>query len=280
MRWILRVGIGFTVAVLVTSCQPPENNVAMTEETVVARVGGEPIFRSDVELEMARGGEVDRAAARQRLIRAKQYALAARSLGFHDDAEARRSWDQWLGNRLRAEIERELAAEEPTDEAIAHVYVNRRSEFTTPAAVLGAVLILSGPDARQRLEEALTKLDQDNSNRSFGNLSIDYSEDQATRYRGGQLRWISEQQRDTHRLGPEVVTALLALREPGELSPVLPSGDRWFVTRLLERRNPVTAPLDQVRNQILVELKQEQRTKRQMDYEESLAARFPVELLD
>src|SRR6185369_7445978 len=69
----------------------------------------------------------------------------------------------------------------------------------------------------------------------FGPVAVDYSDDQTTRYRGGDLGWF-DLGRTNYSLPPELLAAGQTLARPGAISEVLPTEHGLFLVRLMERR--------------------------------------------
>lgn len=74
----------------------------------------------------------------------------------------------------------------------------------------------------------------------FGELALDYSDDPATRLRGGDLGWL-EPDPSRYHLDPEVLAAGFALQTPGDLSPVVRGQDGFYVVRLIGRNREPAA---------------------------------------
>lgn len=180
-----------------------------------------------------------------------------KALGLEKDPIVRKSYENLLISRLRAiQLEPRLTNSMPSRAQIEEYYQTNLVAFTEPAKRHGALLFLEVPgkssaerraQIRARIEEGRTKameLVRQNSNtRGFGAIAIEYSEDQPTRYRGGDIGWIEEGKRGHASYDSAAIEALFSLQKPGEFSQVLESPKGLYVVRLLELREKQSKPL-------------------------------------
>jgi parvulin-like peptidyl-prolyl isomerase len=103
---------------------------------------------------------------------------------------------------------------------------------------------------REKAELALAAIaeSRDDSTADFGAAAVRYSEDQATRYRGGDTGWIL---RGTPaRFDPELVEAIFALAQPGDDTGLLVLPKGFAVAKLLERAPAEQRSLAEVRTRL------------------------------
>jgi len=110
----------------------------------------------------------------------------------------------------------------------------------------------------------------------FGNLAISSSDDQASRYKGGDIGWF-DQGREGYRWPTEVISAGLALAT-GEVSGVIETPKGYFVLAKTDSREPLVTPLEKVdatfRRQITVAKRQEA----EQQYMKQLRSSVPVQI--
>jgi parvulin-like peptidyl-prolyl isomerase len=156
-----------------------------------------------------------------------------------------------------------------TDEEIGIHYRENREKYTLPDKVRIAVIFVGvSPRAsaermelsRKRIESALEEARRlEPGTSSFGPVAVRYSEDQATRYRGGDAGWL-ERGNDGYRWPGKLVEAAFTLEEPGALSPVITADEGFYLVKLMERISGSVQPLEDVKGHIryrLLALKKE-----------------------
>ena len=264
---------------------------------VVARVGSRQIRVADFREEMARraGGNdpAGREALLDELIEFGAQVERARELGLDQDPGLRRSWENLLVAKLReTQLELLLTNAPPTAAQVRAWYDTNLAAYTEPARRQGAILFLQvSPKTsdehkarlRQRLEEARAKAlalsTNDPTTRGFGPLAIEYSEDQATRYRGGDIGWVQAGRGDA-RFDAAVLDTLFRLPAPGSTSEVLETPRGYYLVKLLDVRPQRVKTLDEVRPAMEHTLLLENRRRIESDWKKSVRAgqrieRFP-----
>ncbi len=245
----------FTSLALLVGCQR-NSQPAQSLDAGIATVDGRPVPVWKLEAELERttrhGHPPDPRQAVASLIDREQLVARALRLGLDREPEVHRAWEMALIAKLK---EREL---EPALQAVSRLEADSRSATPTPERQLEepeqirlAMLRLeANPKAspakhqtiQRRLEEARTRattLPADTV--GFGALAFEYSDDDSTRSRGGDLGWLETDPSKYH-LDPQVLTAGLALRIPGEISPVVRGHDAFYLVRLLARKPADTRP--------------------------------------
>ena len=228
-----------------------------TSPDVLARVGEREIRVADAEREITRralGGLPSLGAEPlvEELVQRETLLARARALGLDREPEFVRSFENLLIGRLRErELESRLRAVDATpDEVAARVETNRVRRVCPEQRRL-AVLQLDVPAkasasvrarAVQRMSEARERARQEaTAGSGFGPLAVEFSDDQATRYVGGDVGWI-ERERARSRLAPEVVAAGFALVGPGDISDVIEGTNGVYLIKLVEARASQAEP--------------------------------------
>lgn len=138
-----------------------------------------------------------------------------------------------------------------------------------------------GKRIRQRLLEARSKALVQSTNetsvRGFGRLAVEYSEDQITRYRGGDIGWVRSDRSDS-RLDRAVINALFALPQTGAVSDVVETAHGLYVVKLLEDRPERVKPLDAVEPAIRHQLLVQNQQRLEFQWKEAARRAFPIEI--
>jgi peptidyl-prolyl cis-trans isomerase C len=269
-------------------CSKP---AAPEDPDVLARIGNRVIRVADLQAEAARrmgGGRPvgDKSALLRELVQREALKQQGLRLGLQDDPDVSREMDILLVSKLK---DRELlprqAKVQISDAALAAEYQRRIAEFTRPAQVRLAGLMLqcergasdaTRADTRARLEEARKLIlaspapgGRGPAAQGFGAVAIQYSDDQASRYRGGDLGWLKTAA-DCSRWPLDVVQAGFAL-EKGRISDVLPAADGFYLVMKSDERPAQVTPLETVRENLRRQLENQER--------EAIASAYVEEVL-
>lgn len=150
------------------------------------------------------------------------------------------------------------AGDVPEDE-LRKRYAAAPERFSVPATSRVAWLRQAVPggadpsEAVKKLEAARaawSALPADPARRGFGPLATRFSDDQDTRFVGGDLGEISP---DDARLPPSARAAAAALVAPGDISPVVVSPDAVCVLLLIAKSPATPLPYERVRARIRAE---------------------------
>jgi peptidyl-prolyl cis-trans isomerase C len=132
-----------------------------------------------------------------------------------------------------------------SEEELRQAYEEEKPKLITPERVRLALLHLTVPDGeaeqtQQRMRVALAHVGQ-SGDLTFGKLAVDFSDDQESRYRGGEIGWV-ERERFPPRLDPAIIKAGFVLSQPGEVSDVFHVKSGVCAVRLVEREtaSPIT----------------------------------------
>lgn len=239
--WLIIVG--GVLLVLVGGCEPK------SKPDLVARVGSREIRAQDVEAEMERRQRAQRPVlSKQDLLEEmiEREALIARAVqaGLDKDGDLRRSYENLLIGKLKQqELEPRLqkidASPIEVDEAKSKLSSQPVSESHLAILQLRTHPRMSEPKIAQLMarlgqaRELALKLPPEI--RTFGELSVDFSEDQATRYNGGDAGWF-QHQAEKYQLPSSVLNAGYALKQPGEISDLVRTTNGVYLVRLVERR--------------------------------------------
>jgi len=161
------------------------------------------------------------------------------------------------------------------DDEVRAEYEKRIDQYTRPAQIRLAALFLNAgkvvsAEKRQELIDRLSEARRkaiDNpapggrgpAAGGFAALAIEYSDDQASRYRGGDIGWL-EEGTTSSRWPSEVLEAGYALKK-GEISEIIETEDGFCLVMKSDERKAFTTPFDQVaptlRQSLLVQKRRE-----------------------
>lgn len=265
-------GMGVVVvACLLAGCGERK---AQPRAQVLARVGDREITEVDFKWELDRRHnaglpDADKLVVLNDLIQHEALVQRARAAGLDADPQVKREVSNLLIGKL---MDRQLRQKEEqvtvSPEDVKAWYDSHKDSYTRPAQVRLAVLKLEfdpkatgarKTEVRQRMEDARSQFMADPprgrgpSNTGFGRLAQDFSDDQASRYRGGDIGWI-EADRLPPRWPREVLEAGMAL-PLGQCSGVVESTGGVYLVMKTDSRDAVLAPLAEMEGSIRQHLK-------------------------
>ncbi|MDX1570482.1 MAG: peptidyl-prolyl cis-trans isomerase, partial [Xanthomonadales bacterium] len=172
------------------------------------------------------------------IITEERLLQAALEQGMDEDPEVRRAYRRMLANRLRDQLlDERLEAVEVTDEEVRSYYEANAQRYERPERRRAAIIFASRQRDKNetlgRLETVRKKAAELDDITHFGHLALENSEDQASRYVGGAIGWLSTEQPDRYKWGPKVVNALFELPEVGAVSDIIETDDGFYLVRLM-----------------------------------------------
>lgn len=282
----------------VATMMQPGTTAAPPPERWVARVGGEYLSEQRFVDEMRqRGGLLSgqyqdpeqRRALLDALLYQKALVATAREEGIDRLPDVQRTLDQVLANQvLQRRLRERQQSIEVTDQQVRHFYDANAADYSVPERRRVAMLripVAADADeaawsaAEAEAGEALKAVQQlDDDVRHFGALAREYSDDQASRYRGGVVGWISQQQASRSRHDPAMLEAGFALAQPGEVSVPVRGSDAVYLVRLVDLEPARTRPFEDLAAGIRQRLLQERMDQSEDAFRRALIARLDVEV--
>ena len=238
--------------------------------SIVATVGDHAITIDEVRSEVGRRQKDNRPipekhALVEEMVTREALLQRAKSSGLEEDVSVRRE----IGNLLIGKFkDRELTplldAVVVTEDELKAAYTANIAGYSKPAKDRLAVLFLkTSPkmndvrraELRERLIEArrIHLADPARGGRgpaagAFGALAIDYSDDQASRYRGGDVGWL-DRDRFSYRWPREVLEAGYGL-EKDQVSEIIDTKEGLFLVTKTDFREGATTAFDQVKESL------------------------------
>jgi peptidyl-prolyl cis-trans isomerase SurA len=158
-------------------------------------------------------------------------------------------------------------------------YEKNKQAYATPEQVkLRMIVIREGssgdiPDIGSKRELAEEIRDKVAKGAEFDRMAEMYSEDETTQQVGGDWGWI---ERNT--LNEKLTNVAFALR-PGEVSPVIPIDSTYYIVMVEAKRNATIKPIGDVRDEIEKNLIQQERTKAQERWLDTLRQKAYIKIL-
>lgn len=254
---------------------------------VVARVGDavitEDAFVSELTDRAQRGQSVgtpeERESVLNDMIRLEILFAKAKAAGLDRDPEISRQYKRMLSGKFEeTERKKRPPVAKPEEGEIELLYEQQRAQFTSPEKVHVAVLFVKVPSkagveqvesSRERVEELRQQaVAHRNTQSSFGLLAQQNSDDQATRYRGGDCGWLTHETTKV-RWEAAVLHAMFDLEKPGDITQIIRTADGFYLGKLIERKAEAVAPLAKVRDRIERQLLAAESKRSQVEFDRS-----------
>jgi parvulin-like peptidyl-prolyl isomerase len=267
--------------------RPPAGN-----SSIVACVGGTAISVEAFTKELARrfpqstGEDItstQQKSVLEKLIRNETlYANAVKS-GFDRTPEMEANIKELVIAKFK---EKQFAPAEisASDQEIEAYYRSHASRFTKPLAARGAVIFVACPViasaekrelTRARAEAIAREANAASDKVTFARLVTRYSDDQSTRYRGGETGWLSP---DSSGFAPKVIKALLALNNQKESASLVETPCGFWIVKLLEHRDAAQQPLVQVKDLIRHELSSQRSQAAEHEFYSQMAQGLNIQI--
>lgn len=258
------------------------------DSNVIARIGPRKITVESFQNEIARrsGNIAGKTELLDEMIEYETLLLKGIEAGLDKDPEVIRSYHNIIVGKLKQRDLMPLIENvQITDEEIESWYNANIKTYTEPAKVRLAMLYLKTDsfmsaervaELHERLSEARDKADGIPAESGFGALAVDYSEDQRSRYRGGDIGWIDKGR--AYRSDEKVISEGFRLEEIGDVSDIITAADGIYLLKLMDKAEPSVQPLETVKTAIYQKLLIEKRRAVEQDFYQELKDRVLVEI--
>lgn len=263
LQYASTIALSFAAVWLLAQCKKTPSQ--SSDHTTLAVVAGQTLTAEDLvkEAEWRRAGNQPVPAPEillEEMVNRLALVERARKSGIGSDPETKRRIESLLIAGLREkELDSELAKVVVTDKELAAAYEARREEFSRKALDRFAILFQSAhskmsddrrAESRARLESAISmaKANPATGGRGpaasgFGSVAADYSDDQASRYRGGDIGWVEAGA--VTRLPAAVIDAGRALKKNTH-SDIIDTEDGFYVIMKTDERPGGARPLEEI----------------------------------
>jgi|SRR5579859_2060523 len=279
-----------------TGCQKQAERAKDASPAGVAQVGGETIseeaFKQLMQQRAGRDpGRYASAAAKEALldemIGQEAVYAKAKAAGFDQRPEIRESIRQLVVAKFREEeMGRSPAPPAISEQEIQQYFQEHQAKYATPAKAHGAMIFIriptsATPEKRAefmaRAQSILEEAKAAGKMADFATVVQRNSEDQTTRYRGGDMGWMT---RDTKAWGLEsaLVEALFSLEKPGDFAPLVTTEKGVYILKLLEARPAEVRPITEVRPEISYILARQKGEQREKDFYDAMKAGLDIRI--
>jgi parvulin-like peptidyl-prolyl isomerase len=277
-----------------TACQKdavlrPDNPFAGPNATnLVARVAGEPIRREALEQVLARRGSgAEKAKGLEELITSEAIYAKAKAARFDQTPEVAAAIKLLIIAKYQEDQSKDdTASSSVTKQDVTRYYQDHLADYATPEKIRAAVIFIAVPskatpdkqaEYTARADAILAEARQlPPSPPTFEALAAKHSDDQASRYQGGDIGWLMKGQQSPW--GEAVADAVFALSKPGDLSPVLRTRDGLVLARLMERQSASTRPLSELKDGIAYRLSRLQDAQREQAFHAAMKAGLKIDI--
>jgi len=210
------------------------------------------------------------------LIKFEVLAKEAARRGLDKDPEVVRTMKQVMIQRLtRDELDAKITADTVTDAEMKAYYDANLSEYVKPDEVrVSAIIVKNRAQAERVANEARGEAGK--TNKGFRDLVARYSQDEDSKLRGGDLRYLDAQTKD---VPAPVVKAAFALASTGDVSVAIDAGNgTWYVLKQTGRRRSMTKSFDDAKPAIRNKLFRDKRVAAQKDFVDGLRSTAKIEV--
>ncbi len=271
------------LALLVAGCDqtPPQTGSPFDDPQLLATVGEEKITKADLERAVA-DRPIAPDALLDEMIEHRALVQIARERGYDRDRQHMDAVERLLANRVREE-QRETQKVAVTAAEIEARYHAAPKKFAVPAKIRASMIFVEAPasftaekraERRAAIEAARARALADP--KEFSALAAEYSYDQSTKFRGGDLGYLVEGT-GAEEIEPPVIAAVFALKKTGDLSPIITTKKGDYLLLLTERIDSAIRPLASVAPQIRAELQREKDQEAEQKFKASLAENRRIE---
>jgi peptidyl-prolyl cis-trans isomerase C len=196
------------------------------------------------------------------LVRFEVLASEAKKRGFDKHEEVVHAQKQAMIQKLmKAEFETASSAKDVPEEELKKFYDEHISEYQKPEQVrISQIVTKDKKTARQVASQAKAK-PQDS--KLFRDLVSQHSIDEATKARGGDLRYFG---RDDAQIPKAVVETAFGLDKIGAVAKPVETEQGFVVVKLTGRRKELNRSFEEVKRQIQNRLYRQRRTKKMEDF--------------
>lgn len=245
---------------------------------IVARMGEVSLTRAEVQ-QLAETNPADARSATglERLVRTeiirRAVAAEARRQGFDKRPEVATRMEQAARQALVTAYVNDLSRppeDFPSAEQLRQAYEANKAALQTPRQYRLSQIYLAGSDeqVRKRAEDLLREVRRRGSD--FAAVARRASQHTPSAAQGGDMGWLAEAE-----LQPAVREAVEKAGKGDIVGPVKgPEG--WHILRVVERKEPQTAPFDQVREGLRNTLRLRRAAELEAAYLDGLLARTPI----
>ncbi|MEZ5544422.1 MAG: peptidyl-prolyl cis-trans isomerase [Lysobacteraceae bacterium] len=214
---------------------------------------------------------------------------AAEEQGLTRTPEVGRAIEQIISNSYLKQNLRQAQREiTVSDEDVERFYKANAEQYMVPARKRVAMVRIEVPaksddaawgKAEKRAAQALAKAKALKLPAlHFGDVAREYSDDAASRYRGGVIGWIAELKQDRYRHDPVVIEAVRNLEKDGDIKGPLRGADGVYLVRLVENQPRKERSLEELSAGIRQRLVQERLAAQEKEFRSRVMRQASVQV--
>ncbi len=289
---------------VVSACSPKHGNQAKPaaagkEAGALLTVGSITVDQADLDYQLkeSHGGRNDEETRREalgELAGRAQFAQAALDAGLQHDPVVRAEVARVLANRLKEKnlfpLLKTAAASEISESRLHELYAAEESRFRSNEKRQVAVLWLDPNRNPEREKQYIGKLTaarewfsqsadlKAHPDQGFSVLGVDYSEHQASRYKGGIVGWL-ESGGGMDAWTKAVAEMVFSLPEPGAVSEVVNRPEGVFLVRYMAAQPAVLRTFESVADELARTERQQIRKTAETEFNKTIGEKYPVRWL-
>ncbi|MCK5335740.1 MAG: peptidyl-prolyl cis-trans isomerase [Gammaproteobacteria bacterium] len=262
------------------------------DSSIVATVAQQPISVSELKSRMIQrsGGMTqyfssyeNKKVLLHEMIDRELQIVSAKQAGYEKDPEIISAFENILIKKFRSDHLEIILKEVTIDNyEIQNYYQSNIKKYTMPAKVRVAIIHLKLSSLASKEKQAEVKIKAEaiyklaktlpESVKGFGSLAAKYSEDQATRYIGGDIGWLIKG-KAYNNIDYNILQSIEALKNKNELAPVIKAKDGFYLVKLIEEKPQQQQPLKRVEQSIRQVLHRQKSKTAEADWLQSLKNR-------
>jgi peptidyl-prolyl cis-trans isomerase C len=201
------------------------------------------------------------------LVRFEVLAQEAQRRGFDKDPDVVRTMKQVMIQKLmKSEFEDRFTPDNISEAEMQAFYNQHRDEYVKPEEIRVAAIIVKDSATATKVAAA-ARSETGRTNKGFRDLVSQYSIDNDSKVRGGDLRYFG---RETTEVPKPVVTAAFDLKNIGDVAGPIKADGTFYVIKQTGHRKPMTKTYEDVKRQIQNRLYRERRTEAQKSFIDNL----------
>lgn len=199
------------------------------------------------------------------LVKFEVLAAEAKKQGIDRDPEVVRTMKQVMIQKLLRSRFDKYKQEDISDADVQRYFDGHPEEFNRPPEIRASLILVADEATGKKVaaDPRISGLE----NLGFRTLVNEYSIDQETKERGGDLRFFDQNNRE---LPKEIVDAAFKLVNIGDVSPPIKTSRGYALLKLTGQRRALSRTLAEVTPQIRAKLFRERRQRLMDEYEDSL----------
>jgi len=273
-------------AAALSGCSPKRSG------DVLARVGDSVIttddFKKEVQWRLIHHRPIpEKAALLEEMIAGELALQKAKTLGLQTNSNVQRSYNEMLIGELKdQELVPKVESVKISAQEVQAAYDHDIAKYTRPSKTRLSIIFMKVDRKMTAEQKAAVEARMSDADKAahalpdvahgFGAVAMNFSEDQSSRYRGGDIGWYDESEAQ-FRWPKEVVQAGIGLTQTGQISPVIRAGNGLFLVMKTDLRNKSLTPLANVSSSIQRRLVAEKKQQVEVAFAKDLRASTRVQ---